>query len=123
MDVDWIILSELSVIEGASNKLTIVNIAESLGVRKLPLMLQKLCINMRLIGDPFERGELKVTLYGPQGNVLAEGTGTAVIGERGTVTTYVAAKPIRFSEAGMHEARISINGQPKKSASLDVVLL
>jgi hypothetical protein len=25
-------------------------------------MLQKLCINMRLIGDPFERGELKVTL-------------------------------------------------------------
>jgi hypothetical protein len=119
-DIDWVILSELSIVEKGTSKLSVLGISEGVQVKRLPFLLPKLCVNLRLIGDAQEVVRIGLTLIAPDGSVMANADGQAVFGPVGSGMTYVAFKGIRFTQAGLHEIRISLAGVPLKSASFIV---
>jgi len=119
-DIDWVILSELSIVEKGTSKLSVLGISEGVYVKRLPFVLPKLCVNMRLVGDAQEKVPIGLTLIAPDGSVMANADGQAVFGPVGAGMTYVAFKSIQFRQAGLHEIRISLAGIPTKSASFVV---
>jgi hypothetical protein len=121
-DIDWVILSELSIVEKGTSKLSVLGISEGVQVKRLPFLLPKLCVNLRLIGDAQEMVRIGLTLIAPDGSVMANADGQAVFGPVGAGMTYVAFKSIRFTQAGLHEIRISLAGVPAKSASFIVLV-
>jgi hypothetical protein len=121
-DIDWVILSELSITEQGTSKLSILGISEGVRVKKLPFLLPKLCVNLRLIGDADERLRIDLTLIAPDGTVMASAQGQVVFGPIGAGMTYVAFKNLGFKQTGLHEIRISLEGIPTKSASFTVAI-
>ena len=119
-DIDWVILSELSITELGTSKLSILGISEGVRVKRLPFLLPKLCVNLRLIGDSEERVRIGLTLIAPDGSVMANAEGQATFGLVGAGMTYVTFKNLGFKQTGLHEIRISLDGVPKKSASFTV---
>jgi hypothetical protein len=121
-DIDWVILSELSIVEQGTSKLSILGISEGVHVKRLPFLLPKLCVNLRLVGDADERARIGLTLIAPDGSVMANADGQATFGPVGAGMTYISFRGIAFNQTGLHEIRISLNGEPRKSASFVVVV-
>lgn len=119
-DIDWVILSELSIVEKGTSKLSVLGISEGVQVKRLPFILPKLCVNLRLVGDAQEMVPIGLTLIAPDGSIMANADGKAVFGPVGAGMTYVAFKSIKFTQGGLHEIRISLSGVPVKSASFVV---
>ena len=119
-DIDWIILSERSIREQDTGKLSIIGLTEAVRARQLPFILPKLFVNLRVIGDPGEHVEITVAIIQPDGTLLYSGTIPATLGPN-AVTDYVRFTNLHFGQRGTYEVRASIGDSAPKFVSLVLI--
>jgi Family of unknown function (DUF6941) len=92
-DIDWIILSERSIREQGTNTLSIIGIIDgSIRAQQIPFRFPKLCVNLRLIGNPDEYVIVTLRVIQPDGTQLYSLDASATFGSNGVLTDYFAFK-------------------------------
>lgn len=114
-ECEWIVLCDYAFM-AAPSKVSVIGLFDVIWAHAVPVTHERAFVAFNILGEPGERVTVRLEIIGPNGLMIAQTQGVAVLPDSGGAKAFIELRNMTMTDFGRHAIQVDLgDGQPKSA--------